>query len=161
MDALLASLRFEGRDQPRPVQAMEVGGDCAAAPTAPAATLQAANGADAAEDSIMAAADALPEQSENSDFPRQWCLSSLRRAGTDLMPIWRIPPSAAGADSRRVVTVAVLDDSDGAIEVVERRFQNRSRFTTIWHSTGRTNILGSYDGSPTDAQITGPDRGQR
>jgi hypothetical protein len=24
----------------------------------------------------------------------------------------------------------------------------------IWHSTGRTNILGSYDGLPTDAQIT-------
>lgn len=154
MTALLAETRFQGRDQPQPARAMRISGDCPATPAAQTATLRALNGAEAAEDAIMTAAAALPERSGREGFPRSWCLSSRRQSGPYAMPIWRIPPSSAAEDSRRSVALAMMNDSDGVIEVVERRFRDRSRYMLIWHSTGRTNILGSYDGLPTDAQIT-------
>jgi hypothetical protein len=159
ISALLADIRFRDGDAPSAARMMEVSGDCPAAPAPPAATLLPLNGAEAAEDGIMAAGAALHSEDRPGDradrhvLARRWCLSSLRPAGPYSMPILRILPSPPAEDSRRGVALAMLNDSDGVVEVVERRFRDRSRFILIHHSTGQTRILGAYDGLPTDAQI--------
>jgi hypothetical protein len=157
MAAFLADIRFEGEVVPGAAAPVEVAG-CPPAAAAPAAALLAPNAIEATEDAIMAVAEAMPgnERRRGSWTPsvgRLWCVSSSRQAGPYALPILRSPPSAPAEDSRRSVALAVLNDSGGMLEVVERRFRNRSRYMLLQHNTGQTRVLGSYDGPPTDAQI--------
>jgi hypothetical protein len=162
MTALLADVRFEGANVPRAAEEIELV-DCPPAAAGPTATLNAPTAADAMEDAIMAAAAGLPgagreDRAEHRTYAsrvaRRWCISSHRQVGRYSLPILRAFPSAPTEDSRRSVAVAVLNDSSGMLEVVERRFRNRSRFALLHHSTGQTRLLGSYDGLPSDAQIS-------
>lgn len=165
MAALLAEIRFAGEVVPRAAEPIEIAG-CPPATAVPAATLRAPNATEAMEDAIMAVAEGLTNdgparRGRPPSIGRRWCVSSSRQAGPYALPILRILPSAPTEDSRRSVAVAVLNDSGGALEVVERRFRNRSRYALLHHSTAQTRVLGTYDGPPTDAQIIavldGPD----
>lgn len=149
--AFLEGIRFEGDIVPRPAQPIELV-DCPPAAAAPAAALLPPTAAEAMEDAIMAVAVGLHDN-EPSSFPRRWCVSSLRQVGPYALPTLRVLPSAPSEDSRRSVAVAIVNDSGGALEIVERRFRNRSRFVLLFHGIGRTLVLGAYDALPTDAQI--------
>jgi len=149
--AFLEEIRFEGDIVPRGAEPIELV-DCPPAAAAPTAALLAANAPEAMEDAIMALAVGLHDN-ERADNPRRWCVSSLRRLGPYTLPTLRLLPSAPTEDSRRSVALAILNDSGGVLEVVERRFRNRSRFLLLYHRTGRTLVLGAYDALPSDAQI--------
>lgn len=161
MTALLEEIRFEGDIVPRAAEPIALV-DCPPAAAAPAAALLATNAADAMEDAIMAVAVGLHDDrragatERRADPPRfapRWCVSSLRQAGRYALPTLRALPSAPTEDSRRSVAVAILNDSSGVVEVVERRFRNRSRYILLHHSTGQTRVLGAYDALPGDAQL--------
>lgn len=151
MAALLAEIRFEGDVVPRAAEPIALV-DCPPAAAAPAAALLAPTSAEAMEDAIMAAAAGLRDNGRGRFAPR-WCVSSFRQVGRYALPTLRVLPSAPAEDSRRSVAVAILNDASGALEVVERRFRNRSRYILLHHSTGQTLVLGSYDAPPGDAQI--------
>jgi len=161
LTALLAEIRFEGDIVPRPAEPIELV-DCPPAAAAPAATLIAPNAVDAMEDAIMAVAVGMHDNERSDDaqgrsgswsLARRWCVSSSRQIGPYALPTLRVLPSAPGEDSRRSVALAILNDSGGVLEVVERRFRNRSRYLLLYHRTGLTLVLGAYDAPPSDAQI--------
>jgi hypothetical protein len=151
MTALLADMRFEGAAMPRAAAPIALA-DCPPAAPSPAASaaLLAPAANDAMEDAMMVVGEGMTHATL---FAPRWCVSSLRRVGPYTLPILRALPAAPAEDSRRSVAVAILNDSSGMVEVVERRFHNRSRFVLLHHSTGQTRVLGSYDGMPSDAQL--------
>ena len=150
MTALLRDLRFEGNVAPapaRPVATASCARDAGAA-----ARLVVSTAAETMEDAIMG--HRLGAQVEGRT-EALWCPASQFRLAnmSGSTPVLRATGAAGGDDSRRSVLVALVADNGTIIEVVERRFRDRTRFVLMYHQIGRSAVLGSYASVPTDAQI--------
>jgi hypothetical protein len=169
MNALLRDIRFEGRPAPAAITPIAAR-DCRRVPDRAARPIRSED-SDTVEDAILAhnlaGGDLSGGQSDEPNAPPvrpRWCRSAGYRIPDSLgpTPVLRDENPRAGDDTRRSVLIALISDSGTMIEVVERRFRDRTRFVVIHHRIGQTMVLGSYDSVPTDAQIgdiaTGADR---
>ncbi len=161
MASLLAELRFEG--QPLPAAAAPiVAPDCPQAPDRAAHPLSS-DGTGTMEDAILShflesdgtvGSVRTAEPDARQPGPH-WCRSpGFRLANmSGPTPVLRATTPGAGDDTRRSVLFALIADNGTMLEVVERRFRNRTRYVLVHHQIGRTMILGAYDAVPTDAQL--------
>jgi hypothetical protein len=160
MTALLAGLRFDGDIQPAPAAPFEVG-DCQGPRPGPARMIEV-RGEDLLAQALLATFDAAGETARDerghhldpvlARTGTRWCLSTTARIGQSSYPILRAPPGAASDGlGGRTVLIVPMTDAGRTLELVETREPHR--FTLLHHSVGATDILGSYDGVPSDDQL--------
>jgi hypothetical protein len=162
MTALLASFRFDGTPRPRagtllgvPACTDSFDRDARALPDGPG-TFGA---------SMLAVFDPLGDPgARNQDgspshitgrVGDSWCQSTEARYGQQRTAILRATGPApvadeGGAASARSVALAIISDSGTILEVI----QDGGQFVILFHRIGETFVLGSYDGPPSDEQIT-------
>jgi hypothetical protein len=160
MNALLRDIRFEGRTQPGAI--VPVAADtCRRAPDRPARLVRS-DDAETMEDAITA--HNLAGEGGAPPNRQRWCRSAGYSIPDALgpTPVLRDENPGTGDDTRRRVLIAIWGDNGTMVEVMERRFRERTRFVVIHHQIGQTTVLGAFDSVPTDAQLqaiaTGADR---
>lgn len=160
MAALLAGIGFEGEAQPRPAELLEFL-DCAA-PAPPPAHMLADDGARNAAMAIVGTFDGAGEQARDGSHGgttilpgrvgSRWCLSTRARIGESTMPILRaLEPSRSGTIEGDSLVAVPLNDAGTLLEAVRTR--NHDLVILLYHEVGRTTLLGTYDGPPSDEQI--------
>lgn len=165
MAVLLGRMRFEGEIRPRAAAPIEIGA-CETAPAGPARA-RPNSSADAAQAAIMATVDGGGEvarpgrdrmlEAIPTRVGRHWCPATRLTIGQVSYPVLRARPGEAG-DGLRTALVVLITDAGRMVELIEME----GRFMLLHHNLGRTDILGSYEGVLSDAQLadllTGADR---
>jgi hypothetical protein len=160
MTALLAGTRF-GSESPLYPAAPVTVTDCAPGTGKVAArVLPDPPGAELIGEGLIAAFDAGGEemkdkQSDGTHFlpsrvPASFCLSARLAIGRNEVPVLRGAPGPGGVDGRTLL-VAVLNDAGAYLEIVGSL--KTKRFVLLSHDIGRSAMLGSFDGVPSDEQI--------
>jgi hypothetical protein len=155
MTALLAGMRFEGPVQPRRPEQLQVG-PCGTAAVPVAATRPSLE-EDDLEEAIIGTVES-DEQARDRDgsdiltprFGPRWCLSEVARIGNRTIPILRSQMTAEGRRMRSVM-VAIINDAGLVLEAVDTR--RKGRFVLFLHDIGQSELLGAWDGPPSNAQI--------
>jgi len=154
MAALLGGLRFEGQVQPRPAAPLSAG-ECKPADRPDAAV--AAGGGEAA---IIAMADATGEPAVRTArgghkavparIGRDWC-RTLLQIGDQKTAVLQATGRPGGRPGGESVLLLLYSDSGGVLEVV--RLPKERKYLLLHHGIAEVNILESYDGLPSLAQI--------
>lgn len=157
MTALLEGMRFQGEDQPREAEPLEVR-DCGDQDLEEA-PLAAGGATDALEEAVIGVLDGAGDNGREEGaeqaaatplLERGWCLSSRLRIGNSIIPVLRASGARRG-DFDRSVVLAIIGDSGTLLEVVQTRRANRH--VLLHHEIGRTRLLGAFAGVPSDDQI--------
>lgn len=148
MTLLLRDMRFEGGAAPSPARPVTTG-NCARDAGQPA-RLAPADRAEAMEDAIMGHRVGADVEGRGAT---PWCPSSPLRLPNTTLPVLLSTAEAGDEDSRRSVLIGLVADNGTMIEVVQRRFRDRTRFILMHHQIGRSTVLGSYASAPTNEQL--------
>ena len=160
MVALLQGIRFEGEARPRPAELLELG-DCPAS-VAPSAHLLSDDGSRNAAMALIATFDGAGEQARDAAargttilparVGSRWCVSTRAHIGSSTLPILRaVAPLRAGTIDGDSLVAVPLNDAGTLLEVVRSR--DHDLVILLYHDIGRTTLLGTYDGPPSDEQI--------
>jgi hypothetical protein len=84
--------------------------------------------------------------------PDRLCQASLS-VGNDRLPLLRGEAGEALSVDGRTMLVVMIADNGTALEVVHA--PNLHRYLVLYHELGMTDLLGGYDGVPSDAQLAG------
>jgi hypothetical protein len=88
-----------------------------------------------------------------SRVPGSFCRSGLLTVGNAQIAVLRSAASAPEAIDGRTRMLVLLSDAGGTLELVETA--QAKRFLLLHHQVGGTDILSSWDGVPSDAQVQG------
>ena len=156
MAALLDRMRFDGEIRPRAAAPIEIG-ECEAVPAA-AGRARRNDPAEILQATIMATLDGAGEEPRNartrsevllSRVGARWCAPTRLRIGESAYPVLRSRRGGPREGLSRTALIVFMTDAGRMLELVEAE----GRYTLLHHNVGRTDILGSYDGPLTDAQL--------
>ncbi len=167
MDDLLAGIRFDAAQLPRPAAPIALV-DCSGGAGGRAARLLPDPvAAELTATALMATLDGGGEAGSDSAgrqrtlpsrIPPSLCVSQRARIGNNTIPILRAAEGQRQAVEGRSLLVAFLNDAGGQLEVIH--VENQRRYWLLRHDIGETILLGSYDAVPSDQQLlallTGP-----